>query len=177
MTVETELENQFSGLLQLETTTCIAILLMCLCLVCPSTSCTKSLVKQALRPRIARPMGDGRAFASSPFCRMASRGLFFLCGALLLWPLQVAIYFCKRQIPNDHVPHYLETNQIQCNCPYDTATYSFHTAITCVHLPESGLRCASCNTRGLLLSTASSSVSREQKRKYLKRLTDKNVIV
>ena len=47
-----------------------------------------------------------------PFC--------CLCGALLLWPLQVAIYLCKCQTPKDHVPRYRETNQTQCNGPYDT---------------------------------------------------------
>ena len=48
---------------------------------------------------------------------------------------------------------------------------------TCVHTPESGLRCASWNARGLLGSTASSQTSREQKHRYLKRLTDKNDVV
>ena len=64
MTVETELENQFSGLPQLETTTCIVFLLMYLCLICPSPSCNNLLVKQVLRPTIARPMCDGRPFAA-----------------------------------------------------------------------------------------------------------------
>ena len=41
---------------------------------------------------------------------------------------------------------------------------------TCVHIPTGGLRCVSWNTRGLLVSTASSQRSREQKHIYLTRL-------
>ena len=48
---------------------------------------------------------------------------------------------------------------------------------TCVHNPESGLRCASWKSRELLGSTASSQTSREQKHRYLKRLIDKNDVV
>ena len=54
---------------------------------------------------------------------------FFSCGAVFS-PLQVAIYICKRQFPNNHVPHCGETNQIQCNRPHDTATCYFHTAFS-----------------------------------------------
>ena len=68
-----------------------------------STYCNK--MKQVLRPRIARPVYGGRPFASSPFRRLVSRGLLFPCGALILRPLQVAIFIYKRQILNDHVPH------------------------------------------------------------------------
>ena len=79
--------------------------------------------------RIARPMCDGRLFASSPFRRLASRGLSFLCGISFLWPLQVAIYLCRRQPLYDHVPQCWEINRIQCNRPYGTATCYFHTTI------------------------------------------------
>ena len=48
---------------------------------------------------------------------------------------------------------------------------------TCVHISESGLRCASWNARGLLGSTASSQTSREQKHRYLKRRVDKIDVV
>ena len=51
----------------------------------------KLLVKQALRLRIARPMCDGRPFASSPFRRLASGGLSLRCGILFML---VAIVTC-----------------------------------------------------------------------------------
>ena len=58
---------------------CVAsFLLVCLHLLFLTTFCNKWLVKQALRLRIARPMCDGRPFASSPFRRLASQGPFFL---------------------------------------------------------------------------------------------------
>ena len=47
------------------------------------------------RLRFARPMCDGRPFASSPFRRLASRGLFFLCGIGIWWPLLLAVYLCR----------------------------------------------------------------------------------
>ena len=49
---------------------------VCLRLIFLTTFCNKLLVKQAPRPRISRPMCDGRPFASSPFRCLASRGLF-----------------------------------------------------------------------------------------------------
>ena len=108
---------------------CVAsFLLVCLHLIFLTTFCNKWLVKHALRLRIARPMCDGRPFASSLFRRLAIRGLFFLGGALILWPLQVAIYLCIRLFPNDHVPHRWKTNQIRCKRPYDTLTCHLHTA-------------------------------------------------
>ena len=116
----------FQACPQLDTNRFLASFLLCVCL---TTFCNKLLVTQVLRPRIARPLCDGRPFASSPFRRLASRGPFFLCGALLLWPLQVTMYLCKRQIPNDHVPHKKETCQSQCNRPSDGATCHLHTAI------------------------------------------------
>ena len=69
-----ELECQFSSLPQLDTNRFLAsFLLVCLCL---TTFCNKLLVTQVLRPRIARPLCDGRPFASSQFRRLVSRGLF-----------------------------------------------------------------------------------------------------
>ena len=100
-----------------------------MCLVCPSMFCNKSVVKQMLSPRTPCSMCDGRFFASSPFCRLAGRGASFFCGILFVRPLQAAINLCRRQIPNDCQRHYRETNQTQCNSPYDTASCHFHTAI------------------------------------------------
>ena len=49
-----------------------------LCLLgIPNDVCDKSLCKPGLRLRMARPMCDGRPFASSPFRCLASRGLPF----------------------------------------------------------------------------------------------------
>ena len=73
-------------------------------------------------------MCDGCPGTSSPFPPLGESRLFFPCGALVLWPLQVARYICKRQIPNVHVPHFKETNTIQCNRPYDAVTCDLHTA-------------------------------------------------
>ena len=75
-----------------------------------------------VRPRIT-PV---RLSAVSP---LGESSFFFLCGALVLWSLQEAIYLCKRQIPNDHMPLLRKTNQSQCNRPYDTATCYLHTDI------------------------------------------------
>ena len=55
----------------------MSLLLVCVRLIILMMCCNKRLVKQALRLRIARPMCDGRPFASSPFRRLASRGFFF----------------------------------------------------------------------------------------------------
>ena len=52
-----------------------------------------------------------------------------------MWPSPVVattgshLPFCKRQIPNDHVPNCRETYQIQCNRPCDIATCHLRTAI------------------------------------------------
>ena len=46
----------------------------CSALRIAGTVCDKSFCKPVLRLRMARPMCDGRPFASSPFCRLASRG-------------------------------------------------------------------------------------------------------
>ena len=71
---------------------CISLGVSLCALVCPSTFCNKLLVKRVFRPKIPCRMGDGRSSASSLSRRMASLGDLSFCGALLLWPLQAAIY-------------------------------------------------------------------------------------
>ena len=105
------LEYQCSGLPRLGVIICLVFLLMCLYQRCQLTCCNKFLVKQVLRPRGSRPMCDGRSLASSPFRRMASRGLLFLCGATLMWPLQVALYNCIHGVHMDHKVQYTNTGQ------------------------------------------------------------------
>ena len=110
---------QFSDLPQLDTNSCsMSLLLGCVRLIFLMMCCNKLLVKQALRLRVARPMCDGRPFASSPLRRLTSRGLFFLCGVHLLW-----------QSLHDHVPRFMEITQTQCSRPYGTTTCYLHTAI------------------------------------------------
>ena len=80
---EMELENRFSDLLHLDTNIySVSLLLICVNLIFLTWCCDKLL--QAIWLRIARPMCDGRHFASSPFCRLASRGPFFFCGVALV---------------------------------------------------------------------------------------------
>ena len=82
---ETGLENVCSNLHHRDTTKCsLSLLLVCVSLIFLMMSCDKSNVKQSHWLRIARPICDGRPFASSPFRHLASRGSFF-CGVTLWW--------------------------------------------------------------------------------------------
>ena len=83
----------------------------------------------ACQLRIARSMCGGCPFASSPFCRLASRGLFLLCGVPFWWLLHVASCLCRRQLPHEHLPRCWEITQTQCSRPYGTATCYLRTAI------------------------------------------------
>ena len=66
----TEWRNQYSNLLLVGTNSClILLLLICVFLALLMMHCDKSFVKPAVWLRIARPMRDGRPFASSPFRR------------------------------------------------------------------------------------------------------------
>ena len=80
---EMELENRFSDLLHLDTNIySVSLLLICVNLIFLTWCCDKFL--RAIWLRIARPMCDGRPFASSPFRRLASRGPLFFCGVALV---------------------------------------------------------------------------------------------
>ena len=69
-------ENQCSNFLNLETNGClILLLLICVFLVFLMMYYDRLFLKPAFWLRIARPVCDGRRFTSSPFRRLASRGL------------------------------------------------------------------------------------------------------
>ena len=90
---ETGVENMCSNLHHRDTTKCsLPLLLVCVSLIFLMMSCDKSYVKQALWLRIARPMCDGRRFASSPFRRLASRGPLFSAA------LRYGVFFEVRSI-------------------------------------------------------------------------------
>ena len=101
---ETGFENMCSNLHHRDTTKCsLPLLLVCVGLIFLMMSCDKSYVKQAHWLRIARPMCDGRPFASSPFRRLASRGSFF-CGVRLWCFFRIAVYLCRCRALHDPVP-------------------------------------------------------------------------
>ena len=78
MIAETAWINQCSSLHHPDMTNClISLLLIGVHFVFLMLCYDNVLVKQALRLRIARPMCDCCPFASSPFRRLASRGLLF----------------------------------------------------------------------------------------------------
>ena len=75
---DTGLESRCSSLPHSDTNNCsMSLLLICVNLIFLMLCYNKLFVKQALRLSFARPMCDGRPFASSPFRRLASQGLFF----------------------------------------------------------------------------------------------------
>ena len=62
------------------------------------------------------------------FAAWRVEAFLFSAASPFWWPLQVAIYLCRRQ-PLYHAPHCWEINRIQWNRPYGTATCYFHTTI------------------------------------------------
>ena len=74
---EIELRIEFSNLHHPDTNSCeILLLLICVFLALLMMHCDKLFVKPAVWLRIARPMRDGRPFASSPFRRRVEAPLF-----------------------------------------------------------------------------------------------------
>ena len=63
----------------------ILLLLACATQSIPDDVYDRSFVKPAIWLRIVRPTCDGRPFASSPFRRLTSRGIFFFCGFTVWW--------------------------------------------------------------------------------------------
>ena len=90
---------------------CISLGVSLCALVCPSTFCNKLLVKRVFREKIPCRMGDGRSSASSLSRRMASLGDLSFCGALLLWPLQAAIYLFFTKLNTERSHATLQENQ------------------------------------------------------------------
>ena len=125
---ETVLENMCSNLHHQDTTKCsLSLLFVCVSLIFLMMSCDKSYVKQAHWLRIARPMCDGRPFASSPFRRLGSRGPFFFCGVTRWWFIRIAVYLCRCMPLHDPVP-YRESVHASCGRPFDMTSCFFHSA-------------------------------------------------
>ena len=126
---ETAWENQCSNLLHLETDSClILLLLICVFLALLMMHCNKSSLKPALWPRIARPMCDGRPFASSPFRRLAGRGPSFL-GCPFWWAMQFALSLARCLTSQDSAPRYWEDSLYECGRPHDTLSCLFSTSL------------------------------------------------
>ena len=78
-------------LLHLETNSCfILLLLIFMFLAFLMMCCNRSSLNPVIWPRIARPMCDGRPFASSLFRRLAGRGPFFRRFPFLQFALSLA---------------------------------------------------------------------------------------
>ena len=123
-------ENRFSYQHHPDTKSCvISLLLICANPVFLMLCNCKLFVKPALLLRIARPMCDGRPFASSPFRHLASRGLLFLCSFPLRWPFQNAIFLGTSLSPCNQVSYCEGIVETQCSCPYDTLSCYFHTVL------------------------------------------------
>ena len=109
-------ENRFSNLLHVETNRCLILLLpICVFLAFLMIFCDKSFCKPDIWLRMARPLCDGRPFASSPFCRLANRGPS-LRGFPVWLTMQLATYLARCLNIQDSVPCYREGSQHQCSC-------------------------------------------------------------
>ena len=90
--------------------------------------CDRSFVKPSIWLRTVRPTCDGRPFASSPFRRLASRGLPFR-GFPAWWAMQFAICLDRCLTLHDSVPRYREGSQYQCGRLRDTLSCLLYTAL------------------------------------------------
>ena len=88
----------------------------------------RSSLKPAIWLRVARPMCDGRPFASSPFSRVAGRGPSF-CGFPLWWTTQIATSVVRCLTLKDSAPRYRKDPLYECGRPHDTLSYLFFTAL------------------------------------------------
>ena len=112
-TEEMELENQCSNLPLLEVDSCLPLFhLICLFLVFLLKCCNGFSLKPT------RPTCDGRHFASSPFCRLASRGTLF-CGFPLRWVLYVVLSLTRTVIVLDATHCSKEDSLCECERPCD----------------------------------------------------------
>ena len=117
-TAGTGWENWFSNLQHPDTNICLTSLhLACAIPVFLMMYYDRLFVKPAIWLRIARPMCDGRPFASSLFRRLASRGPLFR-GFPVWWPFHLAIYLSRCLTFHDQAPCCGERAQIQHSCLY-----------------------------------------------------------
>ena len=80
----------------------------------------------SLKP--TRPMCDGRPFASSPFCSLASRGAFF-CGFLLRWVLHLLLSLSRSFILHDAASCSREGSLYECECTGEALSCLFFSAL------------------------------------------------
>ena len=87
----------------------------------------RSSLKPAIWLRIARPMCDGRPFASSLFRRLVGRGSFF-CGFPFRRAVQFAPFLDRCLTLQDAAPCYGKDSLHECGRPHDTLSCLFFTA-------------------------------------------------
>ena len=117
----TDLENQCSNLPPLEVDSCLPLLhLTCVFLVFPVKCCDGSSLKPA------RPMCDGRPFASPLFRRLASRGALFR--GLLRWVLHFVLSWTRSVIVHDATLSSREDPLFECGRPRDALSCLFFSA-------------------------------------------------
>ena len=106
----------------------ILLLLVCAIQAFLMMCCDRSFVKPTIWLRTARPLCDGRPFASSPFRRLASRGRPFR-GFSAWWSMQIAIHLARCLTYHDSVPRDREGSQNQCSHPHDNLSCYFYTSL------------------------------------------------
>ena len=114
-------ENQCSNVLLSDTESCLLLLpLICVFLVFLKC-CSRSFLKPA------RPVCDGRPFASPLFRRLAGRGTFFCCFPFR-WALQFAFSLTRCLTLQDATPCCRKDFLHGCGRPCDTLSCLFFTA-------------------------------------------------
>ena len=117
------MENQCSNLPPLEVDSCLPLLhLTCVFLVFPVKCCDGSSLKPA------RPMCDGRPFASPLFRRLASRGALFR-GFPFRWVLHFVLSWTRSVIVHDATLSSREDPLFECGRPCDALSCLFFTAL------------------------------------------------
>ena len=91
-------------------------------LVFLTTCCSRSSLK------LARPLCDGRPFASPLFRRLAGRGSFFR-GFPFRWALQFVFSLVRCVTLQDAAPRQREDSLFECGRPHDTLSCLFFTAL------------------------------------------------
>ena len=120
---ETALENQCSNLPLLEVDSCSLLLhLTCVFLGFLVKCCNGSSLKPA------RPLCDGRPFASPHFCRLAGRGAHF-CGFPCRWVLHSALSLIRCLTVQVATSCPMENSLYECGRPYDTISSLCFTAL------------------------------------------------
>ena len=118
---ETGLENLCSNLPPLEVDKLLPLLhLICVFLVFLLKFCNGFSLKQTML------MCDGRPFASSPFCRLVSRGALFR-GFPFRWVLHFVLSLTRSVMVHDATPCTREGSLSECVCTGETLSCLFFT--------------------------------------------------